>query len=143
MSSNNHPEREPSKDFGGVHPDALPSWLGSLSDLVQSRIGLIELEAKQLLADGLVRILMLVAAVFMLVVTWFLLMAAIAGLVHAYAGFAWYWTCLAMGGAHLLAILAMVRRARASRPAAFQHTRSEFQKDREWLQNLQHRKSKH
>lgn len=142
MPSNFHPEGEPSNHDHGDRPDSVPSWVGSLSNLIHSRIELMQLEARQVITDGMVRGIMLIASALMVVVTWFLLMAAVVGLVQAFTGFAWYWTCLAMGGIHLLAILAMIRRARAPRPPAFQHTRSEFQQDREWLKNLQHRKSK-
>lgn len=144
MSSNLRPEGNPSDDHHhGERPESVPSWVGSLFELFQSRIALAQLEAKHAAADGLTRIMMLVVAAFLLVVAWFLLLAAVAGVMHAYAGFAWYWTCLALAGIHLLAILLAVRRVRAAREFPFQYTRSEIQKDLEWLHNLQHRKSKH
>lgn len=144
MSSNLRPEGNPSDDHHhGERPESVPSWVGNLFELLQSRIALVQLEAKHAAADGFTRILMLAAAAFMLVVSWFLLLAAVAGVMHAYAGFAWYWTCLALAGMHLLAILLAIRRARAPRAPSFHHTRSEIQKDIEWLHNLQHRKSKH
>ncbi len=121
----------------------MPHWMESLCDLVIGRVELMRIEARQALADGVIRLAMAVAAIFLSVVVWLLLLAAVAGLAHAHAGLAWYWSCLVLAGLHLLAILAMIRRTRAPRPPAFQHTRSEFQKDREWLHNLQHRKSKH
>lgn len=112
------------------------------SDLVNSRIALFKLEAKQAAARNVGRVLLLAGAGSAAVVTWFLLIAGIIGVVHAFTGLAWYWTCLIIAGIHLLAVAAMLRSARAPGPSTFEHTRSEFQKDREWLQNIQHRKSK-
>lgn len=123
-------------------PDARPpSWVESLADLVGTRIALIQAEAKQAAANRAGRIAKIVASVFLVICAWLLLMAAVAGLLHAHAGFAWYWGCLSLGGIHLLAIAMLLRSARSPGQPAFQHTRSEFQKDREWLQNLKNSKS--
>jgi uncharacterized membrane protein YqjE len=118
------------------------SWADSIFDLIGSRIALFQLEAKLAAARNAGRLVMLASAAFACVVTWLLLMAGIAGIMNAFTGLAWYWTCLILAGIHLLAVAALLRAARAPGPPAFEHTRSEFQKDREWLQNLQHRKSK-
>jgi len=119
------------------------SWADSIFDLIGSRIALFQLEAKQAATRNAGRLVMLASAAFACVVTWLLLMAGIAGMVNAFTGLAWYWTCLILAAIHLLAVAALLRAARAPGPPAFEHTRSEFQKDREWLQKLQHRKSKH
>lgn len=120
----------------------MPAWAANLIDLLQSRAALIRLEASQIIGDGVCRIVLIAICAFFGVVTWLLLMAASVGLLHTFAGLAWYWACLALGGIHLIAMIAMVRRIRAPRPPAFTHTRSEFLKDKEWLQHLQHPKSK-
>lgn len=133
----------------GIHPDDAarqstappPSWADSLADLVVTRIALIQAEAKQAAANRAVRFAKIVASVFLVVCAWLLLMAAAAGLLHAYAGFAWYWGCLSLGGIHLLGIAMLLRGARSPGQPAFQHTLSEFQKDREWLKNLKNTKS--
>ncbi len=118
------------------------SWVEHLLDLANSRIALFQLEAKQAASRSICRVVMIAAAAFAACVAWLLLMSGIVGILHTYAGFPWYWSCLALGGVHLLVIAALLRSARTPGPAAFQQTRSEFQKDREWLQSLQHPKSK-
>ncbi len=132
-----HRTRSPDPGSG-----APPSWADSISDLLGSRIALFQLEAKQAAARSAGRLAMIASAAFCAVVTWLLLMAGIAGIVDTFTGLAWYWTCLVLAGIHLLAIAALLRAARAPGPPTFEHTRSEFQKDCEWLKNLQHRKSK-
>jgi len=116
--------------------------MDSALDLVTSRIALFQLEAKQAAARNAGRAVMMVGASLATLVMWILLIAAITGMVHAFMNFAWYWTCLIIAGIHLLVAVILIRFACAPGPPTFKHTRSEFQKDREWLQNLQHRKSK-
>jgi uncharacterized membrane protein YqjE len=126
----------------GDVPSAPPaSWADSIVQLVGTRIALIQAEARQAAANNAGRFAMLIAALLLTAFAWILLMAAAVGLLQAFAGFPWYWGCLTLAAVHLLAILALLRRAREPGPPAFQHTLAEFQKDREWLQNLQHPKS--
>jgi len=129
----------------GSRPDpapAPPSWADSVADLVGSRIALIQAEARQAAANSASRLIMLAIAVFLAGSAWLLLMAAVVGVLHIHAGFPWYWGCLSLGTAHLLATAALVRGARNAGAPAFEHTLAEFKKDREWLQNLQQSKSR-
>lgn len=118
-----------------------PSWSASIASFIQTRIELIQAEAQAAVADRASRVVMAIAAAFLAIFCWLLINAAIAGILHTHANFPWYWGCLALAGIHLLAILALARAVRAPVPPAFQHTRSEFNKDREWLQSLQKPKS--
>lgn len=85
---------------------------------------------------------MVAGAAFAALLFWVLLLTATTGIIHMLVGFAWYWTCLILAVIHLLAGIALLRAARTPGRPAFQHTIAEFQKDREWLQNLQNRKFK-
>lgn len=137
-----HAEGHARPNQNDPQPTDAASWVDGFFDLVSSRIALIQVEAQQVASRNIGRAVMLAGAASAVVVAWFLLMAGIVGVFHAFTGFAWYWTCLIIAGIHLLAVVALIRGARASGPPTFEHTRSEFKKDREWLQNLQHRKSK-
>ncbi len=119
-----------------------PSWVDSFVDLVISRIELIGAEARAAVAAGAGRIIRIVVAVLFVAITWLLLMAGIAGLGQALAGIPWYWGCLILAMLHTVTAIILVNQARKPGPPAFQHTRAEFQKDREWIKNLQHPKSK-
>ena len=137
-----HTDGSESHGSAGSRSSGAASWANSLFDLVNSRIAIFQIEAKQAAARKAGRLMMLAGAAFAAVFAWLLLMAAISGVVHAFTSFAWYWTCLVIAGIHLLVMAALLRAARAQGPPSFEHTRSEFNKDREWLQNLHHRKSK-
>lgn len=133
----------PSQHTTGVpFPDASPpSWLDNFVELIATRIALIEAETRGAAASGAGRVIRIVISGFLAVVAWLLLMAAAAGLLHAITGLAWYWGCLILGAAHLATIAILLHQARKPGPPTYQHTRAEFQKDREWLLNLKNRKS--
>ncbi len=119
-----------------------PPWIESFFDLVGARIELVQLEAKQLAAQNIGRIVMIVAAALAACVAWLLLMASIIGILTAFTPLAWYWSSLVMACIHLLATAALLRAARSPAAPAFELTRSEFTKDREWFQNFQQTKHK-
>lgn len=118
-------------------------WLESCLELAVSRIAIFQHEAKEAAAKNVGRIIMLVAAILAIAVTWLLLVTAGIGIISAYTPMAWYWTSLCVAGIHLLAAIALLRSAKTPSAPSFKHTRAEFKKDREWFQSLQQPKSKH
>ncbi|MFU8892914.1 MAG: phage holin family protein [Luteolibacter sp.] len=135
--------QDPQRPSGSAHDSAaVPSWADHVFDLIASRIALFQLEAKQAASRNAGRAIMMAVAAFFVVITWLLLLAATAGIVHVLAGFAWYWTCLIFAAIHLLTAAALLRAARAPGTPAFEYTVAEFHKDRAWLRDLQHPKSK-
>jgi len=137
-----HTEGSPRQPQSEPQPTGAASWIENAAELASNRIALFQLEAKQVAARNAGRLLMVTGAALAAIVAWLLLIVGITGVVHTFTYLAWYWTCLIIAGIHLLAVVALLHWARSPGPPSFQHTRSEFQKDREWLQNLQHRKFK-
>lgn len=105
--------------------------------LIASRTELIQLELKQALQDRSRALVALVVGIMCAFFTWGLILAGgIAALAHA-LGCPWHFIALLAAGLHLLATLALFNTAKAPQPAPFPATRSEFQKDREWIESLQ------
>ncbi len=105
--------------------------------LVSSRIALIELESKEAAKGGARRAIALMAAIICVFFTWALLLAGGIAAISAATGWPWHWVAMAGAAIHLLAAIILIRRAKPSDQPAFPVTRSEFQKDREWIENLQ------
>jgi len=116
----------------------LPSnWREAILSLIASRFALIQLESKDAAADGLKRLTSVIAAVICIFFTWALLLAGgIAAIAHA-TGTPWYWISVAAASAHLLIAIILVNSAKTQGSPHFPITLSEFQKDREWLENFQ------
>ena len=124
-------------------PDGLPTphrspanWREALLLLISSRVDLIELESKDFTKDAIRKISRLVAALFCGIFSWALLLAGGIALISRETHWPWSWVTLAVGGLHLLACLIFAMGARSSGAPAFPVTRSEFKKDREWIENL-------
>lgn len=114
------------------------NWREALLTLIASRVSLIQLESKDAAREAARRAAFTVALVAALFFTWALLLAGgIAALADA-TGWKWYWIALGASATHLIAAICLARAAKATGPPVFPVTRAEFQKDREWIENLQH-----
>lgn len=131
---------KPPADSGETGPKA--PWIEACVDLVSARLALFQCEAKQAAARSIAKIVLLIAGLLALAVTWLLLMAALIGIIASHTPLAWYWTSLCIAGIHLAAALALLRAAKVPGASSFEQTRAEFTKDREWFQSLQHPKSR-
>jgi hypothetical protein len=130
----------------GAHPhdkdrswsEKLPAnWREALIALLASRVALIELESKEAAKVGAGRLMRLITALACAGFMWALLLAGgIAFISHA-TGWPWYGLAIGMGIVHLAATLGFLLAAQNPAPPAFPITRAEFQKDREWIENLQ------
>ncbi len=78
-----------------------------------------------------------IAALICVFFTWTLLLAGLIGVLSQSAGWPWYWLAIAFSALHLLAGLICGRLLTSAAQPTFSITRSEFQKDREWLENFQ------
>lgn len=134
-------ETPPSAD----NPDTSPSndsrfpsnWREAILSLIACRVALIQLESKDAAADGLQRLVRIIAVAICLLFTWSLLLAGgIAVIAHA-TGWPWYWITFAAAAVHLQVAFIFAQSAKTRGRPAFPVTRSEFQKDREWLENFQ------
>jgi len=110
--------------------------------LIASRVTLIQLESKEAAGEAGRRIAYLIAAVCAAVFAWALLIAGLVAILSESIGRPWSWVAVGFALLHLLAGLLLARLAKPSGAPAFPITRSEFQKDREWIENFkQTRKS--
>jgi len=126
----------PSPAFSGG-PAVPTNWRTALADLLGARAALIQLELKQAASSGLKRGILFAAAALLVLLAWIILVAGAIGAISVSAGWPWYWVTLSAGGIHLLIALILILIAKKPGPATFEVTRSEFQKDREWLANFQ------
>ena len=108
--------------------------------LIASRITLIELESKDAARNAAKRIACLIAAICGVAFAWALLMAGLIAFLSASQGWPWYHVSIGAGVLHLLAGVILTTLAKSSGAASFHVTRSEFQKDREWIENFQQTK---
>ena len=116
----------------------LPSnWREALLCLVASRVELIQLESKDAISDAVQRATRIVAAVICAFFAWALLLAGGIAAISHFTDWPWYWLAIAAAAAHLLASIGFARTMKAPCHPPFPVTRSEFQKDREWLENIQ------
>ncbi len=113
------------------------NWREAILSLIASRVALIQLEFKDAAADGVRRFIRVIAVVGCVLFSWALLLAGgIAAISHA-TGWPWYWIAMAAAAAHLQAAVIFAQSAKTQGRPSFPVTRSEFQKDREWLENFQ------
>lgn len=130
----------PSQSSGkqaGTHQDHPSNWAEALMALIASRIALIQIEARASAKAGMKRGLKVLAAVLCIFFAWILLLAGGIGAISAVSGWPWHWLSLAAGGIHLLAAFLLAKTCKEPAEQAFPNTRAEFQKDREWIENLQ------
>ncbi len=104
--------------------------------LIAARFALIELESKDAVKEAARRAALIAAACGCGVFAWVLLLAGGVSLIAETNG--WPWNLVAIGTAilHLLAGIILASLAKPSASATFPVTRAEFQKDREWIENL-------
>ncbi len=113
------------------------NWREAILTLIASRFTLIQLESKDAATDGMRRLIRITAVIICTFFTWALLLAGgIAAIAHA-TGWPWYWISMAAAAAHLQAAVIFAQTAKTPGRPLFPVTRSEFQKDREWLENFQ------
>lgn len=132
------PSESPDRRMG-MDEDSPANWAEALMALIASRYALIRIEARESAKSGVKRVLGLIAAVLCLFFTWILLLAGGIGAIATASGWPWHWLTLAAAGIHLLAAILLAKTCKKSTAPAFPITLAEFQKDREWIQNIQNR----
>jgi uncharacterized membrane protein YqjE len=109
-----------------------PSWRESAVEFVSARVELLSLEAKEAGKVAAFKIALIVFAVCCLLVAWLVAVAGLVGWIASGTG-PWYFVALGAAAFHILlaGIAAMILRRPA--PPAFQNSKAELSKDREWL----------
>ena len=127
-----NPGRQP-----GFPSPAPANWREALLDLFGSRIALIEVEGKEAITDAVRRGILLTLLLLCLCFMWALLLAAAIAAISHSSGWPWYWIALGFSAIHLVTAIVLGRAAQVPAKPAFPITRSEFQKDRAWIESLQ------
>lgn len=131
-------ESPPSRGPGPFEPPA--DWRQAIAGLVTARIAIFEAEARVASRQAARRGALSGAAAAALFFTWALLVTAAIGGLVSITGWGWHWPALIAALLHAAAAALLFRAARAAGSPAFPITRSEFQKDREWLESFQNPK---
>lgn len=112
------------------------SWKEALACLVSSRIAIIQAESKEAASAGAKKAVLGVVAALCALFTWILILAGAVGAISAATSWQWYHVAFAAAGLHLAFALITVLMLKAKAAPPFPITRAEFEKDREWLNQL-------
>ncbi len=125
-------------EISNSEKDPVPhSWYEAIPALIASRLGIFRIEAQEALAALIGKLVLIGLAVFLFVCGWLLLLAGLLGWVSTQYGWPWYLVALAAAGAHfLLALVVFLIFRSAKKTCAFPVTCQEFEKDRQWLNQL-------
>ncbi len=120
----------------GEESNTPQNWREAVMTLLATRVDLIRLESKEV-AGGFARRAGFVAAAGILALfAWALLLAGAIGVISEATEWPWSWICVGAAVLHLLLAILFSKLASPKAKAAFPVTRAEFQKDREWIENL-------
>lgn len=123
---------------GGSHiPE---NWKEAIPSLIVSRIGIFRIEAEDAIEVVAKKLILWGITVFCIVATWGLLTAGLIGLISAQFKCPWYIAAFSLGGVYLfisLVMLLIIKRIK--KIESFPITREEFEKDRQWLNQLKNR----
>lgn len=122
---------------GQGHAARPENWSEALMTLVASRIALIQLEARETARHGGKRAVCVIVAALCLFFAWILLLAGGIAAISSASGWPWHWLAIAAAAVHVLVAVFLARNFSKPSEPAFPLTRAEFQKDREWIENLQ------
>lgn len=142
-ASGESPLGEPKPGDGrfGSRAEGLPeNWKGALVGLVASRVEILSVEAKEAIGSAGGKIALLLTGFFFLLTAWVLLLAGAVGGIASATDWKWYHVAFAAAGIHFLLALIAVLVAKSRKSDSFAVTRAEFEKDREWLNQLKNPK---
>ena len=120
----------------GERSDTPQNWREALMTLLATRVDLIKLESKVVAGGFARRAGFHAAAAFFAVFAWALLLTGAIGVISETTEWPWSWVCIGIAVLHLLLAILFSKLASPKAKAAFPVTRAEFQKDREWIENL-------
>jgi uncharacterized membrane protein YqjE len=116
------------------------NWTEAVPDLIASRIGIFRIEAQDALEVTVRKLITFSALLFGLFATWGLITAGLIGIISARYNCPWYFAAFSLGGVYLLISLVMLLIIkRTKKIESFPIIRQEFEKDREWLNQLKNR----
>jgi len=116
-----------------------PGLKESAAEWLAVRVELFRLEARDAAKTAAKRGAVAGFLAGMAVFAWALLMAGLVGWISAGTGLAWYWAAIIVAGGHAAAATAAGFWLSRSGTPVFEATRSELEKDRQWLEDLRRR----
>jgi bacteriorhodopsin len=120
------------------HNASTPSgWMEALFTLISSRLTLIQLEFRDAARQRSKSIVAKIAAVLCVFFTWALTLAGGIAALATVTPWPWYGIALVAAALHLIVAVILFKAANSPKPQPFPITRSEFQKDHEWIKSLQ------
>lgn len=114
-------------------------WLSGILDLIESRVGIITLELEEAFNNSLAKLVPLLICLFCAFATWTLMVVAFIGCLASVTEWKWYQITFATAGLHIVIAISTFLIVKKKSPALFPVTRSEFEKDRKWLNQLKNR----
>ena len=112
------------------------NWKEAIPCLISSRISIIQAEAKEAAGSAIGKVVLLTIAAACVVLAWLLIVAGIIGVIVVTSSWQWYQAAFAVAGGHLLVAAIAFLLSRSKSADSFPLTRAEFEKDREWLNQL-------
>ncbi|MFD2255749.1 phage holin family protein [Luteolibacter algae] len=135
VTSQSHP---PDLEDHSFHSsDGIPTnWKEALACLISSRLAIFQVESRQAAQTGVSKIIFLSIAGIAILFSWILLMAGAVGGIASVTALAWYHAAFIIAGIHILVAVIMILLGGRKTAPSFPLTRAEFDKDREWLNQL-------
>lgn len=121
---------------GSTDPSASgnENWSAAVSSLLTARLAIISAEAKIAAESTVKKVVLAAVAAVAGLLFWLILMAGLIGLIPSLTcALSWYHVALIIAGLHLLVVLIAILLLKKKTPPPFSLTRSEFEKDRQWL----------
>ena len=125
-----------SRESGAESSHRPTTWRDAALALVTARISLIRIESKDAGEILVRRLLLWIVVGICAFFSWALILAGGIAWIAENSRYPWYFIALICAAAHLLIALILAVFAKKPCPPAFPVTRSEFQKDREWILKL-------
>ena len=127
----------PQGGASGKQVSAPENWREALQSLLSARIGIIQMEVGPVIQAAIIKVALIGASAFALLITWLLIVTGCVGLITTYASWPWWAAAFVIAACHLiLAIALLLVVAKSKSSEHFPITRQEFKKDCEWLNHL-------
>ena len=132
-------ELPPTPDDSSLPADH--SWQSALAEFVSTRVELIRLESQEAAKVAKKRTCLTITLAIIASTAWLSFIAGIIGLTSQYSSITWWMAALAAAALHAIIAGILISKLKQPTPPLFTVTRSEFQKDRLWMQHLKTPKS--
>jgi len=132
-------ELPPTPDDSSLPADH--SWQSALAEFVSTRVELIRLESQEAAKVAKKRTSLTITLAIIASTAWLSFIAGIIGLTSQYSSITWWMAALAAAALHAIIAGILISKLKQPTPPLFTVTRSEFQKDRLWMQHLKTPKS--